>query len=229
MKNIKRKNLNLKVVPIKSTDLFFKNYNYLIIDDENKTAILIDCSWHFKDIEKYLKNENLKLKAIFITHSHIDHIIGAKTLAKKHNISIFISRRESEYYRLNKVKPIENNEKFVFGNIEITSILTSGHSKGSMCFKVNDNLFTGDTLFIEGCGLCYGNGASVNEMFESLKILKDSIPYNTKIYPGHSYGEEPGKLFSEVLEQNVYLHFTDINMFRNFRMRKSQTKLFNFK
>jgi len=88
--------------------------------------------------------------------------------------------------------------------------------------------FCGDTLFIEGCGLCSGKGADPNNMFDTLQKLKAKISPQTRIYPGHCYGKPVGQSFKYVLENNIYLQFDGREKFVAFRMRPHQSNLFKF-
>lgn len=88
---------------------------------------------------------------------------------------------------------------------------------------------SGDTLFTEGCGICIGKGGDPNAMFDSLAFLKTTIPTETKIYPGHSFGELPGKTFAYLLQNNIYLQFKQQTEFVAFRMRGNQGRLLAFR
>jgi hydroxyacylglutathione hydrolase len=107
--------------------------------------------------------------------------------------------------------------------------LTPGHTPGCMCYLITDNLFTGDVLFAEGCGICPDIEAA-HEMFASLENLKNRIGAQTRIYPGHSYGKSPGQPMGRLLKENVYLQFPTRESFAAFRLRGGQdiTKMFNF-
>jgi hydroxyacylglutathione hydrolase len=107
--------------------------------------------------------------------------------------------------------------------MKIQPIWTPGHTMGCFCYLIEDNLFTGDVLFAEGCGMC-PNLPAAYTMFESLSKLKAIIMPHTRIYPGHSYGQQPGQLFSFLLKDNIYLQFSDKESFSAFRLRKGQNK-----
>ena len=83
-------------------------------------------------------------------------------------------------------------------------------------------------MFIEGCGMCMSYTDGLNDMFQSLQRLKRDIPPTTFVYPGHCYGEQPGKIFQSVCENNVYFQFNTLEQFIRFRTRKGQRGLFNF-
>lgn len=218
------------VHPIKVKRLFFKNYCYLIVNQKEKVAILIDPAWQAKKIETYLKDSGCILKAVLLTHHHIDHVHLAEFFAEKYTVPVMMSEMEINYYGFSckNLIPISTNQLSI-ANMTLFPIFTPGHTKGAICYLIENRLFTGDTLFIEGCGICSGKGGDPGQMFDTLQFLKLNIPLKTKIYPGHSYGAEPGKLFSFLLENNYYLGFTNKDDFIAFRMRKNQRRLLAFK
>ena len=111
----------------------------------------------------------------------------------------------------------------------IEPIFTPGHTQGSTCYLIGENLFTGDVLFAEGCGICPDTEAA-HSMFASLEHLKTRVKPQTRIFPGHSYGQAPGRSMSQLQRENIYLQFSDDKSFAAFRLRKGQdiTRMFSF-
>ena len=93
--------------------------------------------------------------------------------------------------------------------------------------RIGNNLFTGDVLFAEGCGICM-DVPSAFAMYDSLERLKRRLHPDTHIFPGHTYVRPPGQKFSEVLRCNMYLQFNDRESFAAYRLRKGQTRLLDF-
>lgn len=155
----------------------------------------------------------------------------ADTLAQRYEIPVFMSKFEIDYYqfRCTNLNSISYPEPFIIQDIHLKPIFTPGHTYGGTSYLIKNNLFCGDTLFIEGCGICSSKGANPYILFDSLQTLKKKISLDTYIYPGHSYGHEPGRTFKFVLENNIYLHFEEKEAFVAYRMRKNQKGLFNFK
>jgi hydroxyacylglutathione hydrolase len=222
--------MNIVAYPIKVSKLLFKNYCYLIINTDNKKAILIDPAWEMEKIERQLELHQVTLASILLTHHHFDHVNLADSLAKKYHVPVMISKTEIEYYGFSchNLVSITQTSDMTIEQIEILALFTPGHTRGAISYLVADNLFSGDTLFIEGCGICTGRGGDPSQMFDSLSYLKAIIPIGTKIYPGHSYGQEPGLPFSYLLQNNIYLQFNNKQQFINFRMRKNQKGFYNF-
>ena len=160
------------------------NYSYLLIDDKNNSACVIDPS-EAKPIINFLKNKTINLKYILNTHHHFDHIGGNKELKKKFS-SIVLGFKEDS----NKIPEIdillENNQIWRAENFIAKVIHVPGHTKGHICFHFFQEklVFTGDTLFSLGCGKVFEG--THNEMFHSLNKIK-SLPKETKVYCGHEY------------------------------------------
>lgn len=206
------------------------NYTYLVIDSVSKKSVIIDPAWQIEKIERALESANTFPELILITHAHPDHINLAKPLAEQYKCPIYMSVEEINVsgFRARQLVGIDSTPLLV-GNMLIHPLLTPGHTSGSMCFNINDNLFTGDTLFIEGCGMC-SDVQTASKLYMSIEYLKKQINPHTKIFPGHSYGKPPGQDFSFLLKNNIYLQFKNVNDFISYRLRKGQNhqKMFSF-
>jgi len=171
-------------------------YTYLISSGKGREALIIDpVIEKINDYILHLKKLDLKLVKVIDTHIHADHISGLYELYKKTKcITIMGDKSPSEIVAL-KVK---DGEKIKIENIELTSIYTPGHTNCSYSFLMNDRVFTGDTLLINGTGRTdFQNGDSVAQYYSLFdRILK--LPEETIVYPAHDYN---GKKFSTVGEQ----------------------------
>ncbi|WP_106794046.1 MBL fold metallo-hydrolase [Aquimarina sp. Aq78] len=215
----------VQVVILRMTYMSMVNYSYLVVDHINNQAIIVDPAWDMRKVEQALENTGTVLSGILLTHSHLDHIHLAKPLAEKYCCPIWMSNEEITYsgFHAPQLESIGTTPWSV-GQIQIEPLFTPGHTPGGMCYLIGNSLFTGDTLFAEGCGLCFDMQGAHN-MYESIKYLKKRIATDTLIFPGHSYGRPPGQVFSEVLKQNIYLQFKNKNDFTAYRLRKGQNKL----
>lgn len=201
-------------------------YCYIYFDSKSRDAVLVDPAWNIKRIERNLSDINLK--GIILTHHHIDHVNIAGQIAKKHKIPVYINKTERDYYKFkcHNLYSLNSEELFSIGNIEVKPYHTPGHTIGSTCYLIDKNLFTGDTVFIEGCGICSLKGGSTIDMYNSFQLLRKVLTDEILIYPGHRYYSPPGMSFRNVIRNNIYFGFSDSTTFSNFRNRKKQKIFF---
>ena len=160
------------------------NYSYLIIDEVNDTACVIDPS-EAEPIIKYLDNNKIKLKFILNTHHHYDHVGGNKKLKEKYAASVVGFKGDQE--RIPQIDILLNDQEiWIYKNFKAKIICIPGHTLGHICFYFykEQSIFTGDTLFSLGCGRIFEG--TYSQMFDSLMKLKE-LPQNTKVYCGHEY------------------------------------------
>ena len=176
-----------------------ENNNYLIIDESSQEAALVDCSAFDESIFIELEKYNAELKYILLTHGHFDHITGLNDIDKK--VKVLMHSKDNEWItELNNYLPmvgmptmeqpridkyIEDNEIIKLGNLEIKVIHTPGHTQGSVCYLVEEHLFSGDTIFRESVGRCDLPGGNFSQIIESITKRIFTLPDKTIIYPGH--------------------------------------------
>ncbi|MFK8082101.1 MAG: MBL fold metallo-hydrolase [Granulosicoccus sp.] len=200
------------------------NYCYLVVNRDTNQAIIIDPAWEIDKIHSILNARKCELTSILLTHHHKDHTNLAEELATENKATVYMSSREIEHYEFTcrNLAPIKENNIQSAG-MDIGVIDTPGHTAGSVCFSIGDYLYTGDTLFIEGCGVCKGWGSSATHLFESLTLIKRSFSDKTKIFPGHRFNQAPGKSLEYVKDNNIYLQIEDKTEFINLHMRDRDT------
>ncbi|NQX71853.1 polyketide synthase dehydratase domain-containing protein [Paenibacillus alba] len=216
-----------EVYPIKTTgDKLsngeqLKNNCYIILDKRTKLSIVVDPAWEIEKIINKVNALNSKLVAILLTHSHNDHVNLTEELMKYYNLNVYMSRLEVEYYNFecNNLSTLNDMDEIIFGDTRITCLLTPGHTAGGMCFLLQDSILTGDTIFVEGCGVCHLKGGSPEQMYNSIQKIKKCIPHHVKVYPGHSYGKEPGASIDSLMKNNLYFQLTNLQQFTELRMR----------
>ena len=160
------------------------NYSYLIIDESNNSACVIDPS-EAHPIISYVENNDINLKYILNTHHHFDHIGGNKELKKRFGSAILGFKEDS--YRIPDIDILlEDNQIWKAQNFIAKIIHIPGHTSGHICFHFfNEKLvFTGDTLFSLGCGKIFEG--TYKQMYNSLNKIK-SLPKETRVYCGHEY------------------------------------------
>lgn len=214
----------MKVKTFYVSNLFIKNQCYLIY--ENNAGILVDPAWDFNTINQFLLDQKIALKFVLLTHSHVDHTNLAHHFAKEYNVPVFMAGEEIDASGFNcpNLKRVRHLQQIRIDDFKVIAICTPGHSSGSTCYLIDNYLFSGDTVFIEGVGIC--NNA--DHMYDSIQFLKHSLPLNTLFWPGHSFGQTPGKDLGFLLSNNIYFQFEKRSHFVNFRTRKNQPNPFNF-
>jgi hydroxyacylglutathione hydrolase len=218
------------IYPLKVGCLGFINVTYIVVDNRTRQIAIIDPAWEFPKIEVLLRTLKGNLTTVLLTHSHYDHVNLVNILLDKYDPSVYLSRREMQYYNFGckNLNPFENRDCLMLGDTRISCMLTPGHTFGSACYLLPDSLFTGDTVFIEGCGICDTYGGDPAEMFHSIQMIKYTVDPGIKIFPGHSYGKKPGCTLNHLFKENIYFQINTKEQFIGFRMRKGQKNLFKF-
>ncbi len=208
----------------------FVNYCYIIVDEAEQSCILIDPAWEELAFIEVIVRSNLTPVGVFVTHHHFDHIHLAEFFSREYGCPIYISEAEYNYYRLEfeDVVFVYDECPVVAAGITVCPIVTPGHTLGSTCYRVGDLLFTGDTLFNEGCGACGGDGANPVQLYFSLQRLKKSISGDTRIFPAHRFHSAVGASFDDVRAMNIYLQFDRLDAFVGYRMRGGQRRNLSF-
>ena len=168
-------------------------YTYVISSGEGREALIIDpVIEHTKEYLKILEKLKLKLVKVIDTHIHADHITALNELNKRTNCTRIMG--ENSKSEVIDIK-IKDNENINIENIELKAMYTPGHTDCSYSYLMNDRVFTGDTLLINGTGRTDFQNGSSYDAYESLfnKLLK--LPENTLVYPAHDYN---GKKFSTI-------------------------------
>ena len=160
------------------------NYSYLIIDETNNNACVVDPS-EANPVINFLEKKNVNLKYILNTHHHFDHIGGNADLKKKYNSTVVGYKHDAK--RIPGIDIlVDDNQIWKADNFEAKIMHIPGHTTGHISFYFfNEKLiFTGDTLFSLGCGKIFEG--TYEQMFLSLNKLK-KLPEDTMIYCGHEY------------------------------------------
>ena len=186
-------------------------YTYIISSGKGREALIIDPV--IENTKKYLnvlKQLNLKLIKVIDTHIHADHISGLNELAKRTSCSKIMGEHSASEVIDIRVK---DNEKVKIENIELTSMHTPGHTDCSYSFLMNDRIFTGDTLLINGTGRTdFQNGNPIDQ-YHSLfdKILK--LPEKTLVYPAHDYKGNKVSTIGEQKKNNPRLQVSSAEQY----------------
>ncbi len=188
---------------------------YGVVSDE--AAIVIDPGKCKPEVVNFLKSNKDKETLILLTHAHYDHISGADELREITGAKIAIGATEAPSLRnphfnltdsiRTGMKPFYadiifcDEQEITVGDITVKAIETPGHTKGSMCYLIENNLFTGDTLFYESVGRTDLPGGDSDDLLSSLNRIMLTFDDNIKVFSGHG---EPTTIGHE-REYNPYM------------------------
>ena len=163
-------------------------YTYIMASDKGREALIIDPVIEYtNEYIKILEELELKLVKVIDTHIHADHITGLNELNKRTNCTrIMGENSKSEVIDLK----IKDDEKINIENIQLKAIYTPGHTDCSYSYIMENKVFTGDTLLINGTGRTDFQSGNPYDAYDSLfnKLLK--LPDKTLVYPAHDYNKK---------------------------------------
>lgn len=198
-----------------------ENFIYLIEDIQSGRTAVVDPAWEPKTILDFAAQHNLTISDILLTHSHHDHINAIGDILEKFDAQLHLTHAEAKFWGQTELRPSLHygGETLSMGNTQIDIMHTPGHTPGSACYKTQDQLITGDTMFVFGCGRCDMTGGNPHQMYETLNKIVTTLPQHTNILPGHNYATQPTATLSEQAHGNPFLHLHNENDFVKFRMK----------
>ena len=176
---------------------------YLVYDKQTKEGAIVDCTCAIDEIANIVEKEKINLKYALITHGHFDHVYCISEVKEKFpQIQILIHKEDMvllenmpmqcEMAGIENIKipcvdalVSENSHNLNLGNKEIKILHTKGHSKGGVCYLIDNVLFSGDTLFQGSIGRCDLWGGSMSEIEKSIREKLFTLNENITVYPGH--------------------------------------------
>lgn len=197
-----------------------ENFVYLIEDRATKRSAVVDPAWEVPKVVALAKEKGLNITDILLTHSHFDHINGIEDVLKSFDAQVHLLKAEAKFWgHYQDVSTAHHGEDVIHvGDTEIKVLHTPGHTPGSACYHLGDDLITGDTLFVFGCGRCDLEGGDPNQMFDTLRKLGAELPPHTCIHPGHNYADRETCSMTDELEGNPFMHFDKADDFVEYRM-----------
>ena len=171
---------------------------YVVRRTDSNCCVLIDPGYEAERILAFLQANDLTAEAILLTHGHFDHVGAVEALMDELDCTLILCEKDwdlklnpfvSWMYPLarRKFEPMQlcyEGDKLCLADLIFEVLETPGHTKGSVCFRCEDALFTGDTLFDGSCGRTDLPGGDHKTILASLQRLK-SISENLRIFPGH--------------------------------------------
>lgn len=181
----------------------FQENGYIVHGDDSKECFIIDPGdnpdYYIKKIEDY----NLNPIAILNTHGHIDHIHAVQPLKVRFSIPFYIHKDEKMiidhypqgclmYGMIPNEKPevdhwLTEESNITIGAYNLSLVYTPGHTPGGICYQINGDIFTGDTLFKGSIGRTDFPGGDYNTIMDSLKRLINEVSGDVQVHSGHGY------------------------------------------
>lgn len=179
----------MQVNPIQLFDSESSTYTYILAAPGDRAAVIIDPVDHNvqRDLD-HLERLGLKLAYVLETHAHADHVTSAGRLRELTGARAAVPSGCG-------IPPAElqlqDGDVIRFGDgEEIQVIHTPGHTAGSMCYAWRGNVFTGDTLLINGCGRTDFQSGSAQDLYDSVMQRLFTLPDKTLVWPGHDYKDQ---------------------------------------
>ena len=162
-----------------------QNFIYLIKDVASNRAAIVDPAWDVPSIDRLAQQLGVNITDVLLTHSHHDHINGIAELLSRHDAQLHILSEEYRFWDSQDFQPTlhSGGDVIQLGETQIKILHTPGHTPGSACYHIGDDLITGDTLFVFGCGRCDMHGGSPEQMLNTLKDMRAKLPSNTPYSP----------------------------------------------
>lgn len=174
-------------------------FTYLLADEESREAVIIDPVYEMAGRDLALIEElGLKLLYCLDTHCHADHVTSAWVLRQKTGCKYGLAKaNKAQYVDLE----LEDGHTVAFGKHEVKVLATPGHTNGCLSFAVGDMLFTGDCLFVRGCGRSDFQSGDPAQLYRSITEKLFTFPDHTTVYPGHDYN---GRQSTTIGEERKY-------------------------
>jgi len=201
-----------------------QNWVYLLGADGSSEVAVVDPAWDVDAIEQAAAEDGKTLTCAFVSHSHLDHINGLPELLRRKDLPVYAHREEvafsAELKRLgNAVRALTAGDKVNVGPLVVQSLHTPGHTPGSQCLYVEGAVVSGDTVFVNACGRCDLKGGNPEDLYRTVTQILMKLPSETRLLPGHDYGDVPVSTLGREAQHNPYFQFHDLASFVAYRMR----------
>ncbi|KAK4874833.1 hypothetical protein RN001_014193 [Aquatica leii] len=195
--------INFEKMKIRILPALSDNYMYLVIDETTKQAAIVD-PVSPETVLEAVNEEGVNLTKVLTTHHHWDHAGGNEELVKKSETALDVYGGDQ---RINSLTHrVKHGDKFSIGNINVECLYTPCHTSGHICYYLTAEgqtpaIFTGDTLFVAGCGKFFEGTAE--QMYNALVNKLGSLPAKTQIFCGHEYTVQNLKFAQHVEKDNA--------------------------
>ncbi|MCD8096021.1 MAG: MBL fold metallo-hydrolase [Ruminococcus sp.] len=187
---------------IKLKPLSVCDTNSYIVSSQKQNAALIDAPADADYILRVLEKRGLTLKKILLTHGHFDHVGAVADLAEATGCRVYIHRLDIDklstdtdgllinFFRVRGLRlydgavAVDDGDILTLDELEFDVVHTPGHTSGSVCYILDDVMFSGDTIFARSVGRTDMPDGDYRKLMNSMEIIKD-LGGNLRILPGH--------------------------------------------
>lgn len=178
-----------------------QNITYVIADEKTKKGLVLDPSWDLDRVIDAVRKDGIEVELIVNTHHHFDHTNGNEELLKTFKVPV-AQHTESP---LPHDRELRDGDTIEFGESSLKVLHTPGHSVDSISLLGDSKVFTGDALFVGGCGRIDFPGGSARVLYKSLFDVLCKLDGATVVYPGHDYGSAPTSTIAQEKDTSPYL------------------------
>ena len=184
---------------IKTLEMGYIGTNCYVVSDDNGICAIIDCDGNPQPLYNYIAQNQLKPTHILLTHGHFDHIGAVEAVKEKYGCKVYAAEKEAALLvdpalnasdmasvplRIYADVSVKNADTISVGDLQFSVLETPGHTQGSVCFLIEKNIFSGDTLFLGSCGRTDFPTGDYQTILSSLQKLKN-LEGDYVVYPGH--------------------------------------------
>ena len=184
------------------------NFNELLARKNGQECVVIDPAFEVDRLLREAAQRGWRVTAVLVTHTHHDHVDGVEAMVRATGATAYVGAGEVQALERAapsaKIVGLEGGEILELAGLRIEAIPTPGHTVAGISYAVEGNVCTGDTLFVGGCGRTDFAGGDASTLWRSLQRLA-ALPEETRVYPGHDYGQTPTSTIGWERTSNPYL------------------------
>ena len=193
-----------------------RNFNEILGDRATGEAAVVDPAFEADRLLRLARERGFGLGTVLVTHTHPDHIDGVAEVCAATGAVVRVGGREAEAVAraapAARILPVADGDRIPLGASHVIALATPGHTADGMSYLADGAVMTGDTLFVGGCGRTDFPGGDAPTLFHSLQKIA-ALPEETRIYPGHDYGETPTSTVGWEQATNPYLRCATVEEF----------------
>jgi glyoxylase-like metal-dependent hydrolase (beta-lactamase superfamily II) len=178
----------------------FENNIYLLWDLASRDAYVFDGGFEPAAIADAVRERDLHVLSIVVTHGHLDHHQEVAELKQRLGVPVVIGEADQSMLKIEADGVVQDGDVLHFGAHALRAMHTPGHTPGSTCYVVGKHLFTGDTLFPGGPGNTQKDPARFATIIDSISTKLFTLPEDTTVYPGHGLDTTIGREVPQLQE-----------------------------